>query len=77
LIRAARTKPNHSRENFQKIYPLDFSLVLWDRLPSEEALTGHTNGTGFEEGSKREQLFNGREKFYTTTSLGGAVSAVV
>jgi hypothetical protein len=65
LIRAARTKPNHSRENFQKIY-LDFSLVLWDRLPSEEALTGHTNGTGFEEGSKREQLFNRREKFYTT-----------
>ena len=49
------------------------------RLPSEEALTGHTNGTpGFEEGSKRAQLFNTEtRKVVHDNSLGGAVSAVV
>ena len=49
------------------------------RVPSEEALTGHTNGTpGFEEGSKRAQLFNTEtRKVLHNNSLGGAVSAVV
>jgi hypothetical protein len=64
---------------FSKNINLDFSLGVWDRVPSEEALTGHTNGTpGFEEGSKRAQLFyTETRKFLHNNSLGGAVSAVV